>query len=38
MAAGAGVPFDDLLLANLRGDLGSGDGTGCTDLAWVGAC
>ncbi|MFJ1761969.1 C45 family autoproteolytic acyltransferase/hydrolase [Amycolatopsis sp. NPDC088138] len=37
MAAGAGVPFDDLLLANLRGDLGRGDGTGCTDLAWVGA-
>lgn len=36
MAAGAGVPFDDLLLANLRGDLGTGDGTGCTDLAWVG--
>jgi hypothetical protein len=37
MAAGAGVPFDDLLLANLRGDLGTGDGTGCTDLAWVGS-
>ncbi|WIV58608.1 C45 family autoproteolytic acyltransferase/hydolase [Amycolatopsis nalaikhensis] len=33
LAAGAGVPFDDLLLANLRGDLGTGDGTGCTDLA-----
>ncbi len=36
LAAGAGVPFDDLLLANLRGDLGAGDGTGCTDLAWAG--
>ncbi|WP_328613687.1 C45 family peptidase [Amycolatopsis sp. NBC_00355] len=37
LALGAGVPFDDLLLANLRGDLGTGDGTGCTDFAWVGA-
>lgn len=37
LAAGAGVPFDDLLLANLRGDLGAGDGTGCTDLAWAGS-
>ncbi|SFW44528.1 C45 family autoproteolytic acyltransferase/hydolase [Amycolatopsis australiensis] len=36
LAEGAGVPFDDLLLANLRGDLGAGDGTGCTDLAWAG--
>lgn len=35
MAEGAGVPFDDLLLANLRGDLGAADGTGCTDLAWA---
>ncbi|MFJ9783707.1 C45 family autoproteolytic acyltransferase/hydrolase [Amycolatopsis sp. NPDC101161] len=35
LAAGAGVPFDDLLLANLRGDLGAGDGTGCTDLAFA---
>jgi hypothetical protein len=35
LAAGAAVPFDDLLLLNLRGDLG--DGTGCTDLAYVGA-
>ena len=35
LAAGAGVPFDDLLLANLRGDLGAADGTGCTDLAWA---
>ncbi|MER7197851.1 hypothetical protein CG723_27950 [Streptomyces sp. CB01635] len=32
LAEGSGVPFDDLLLANLRGDLGVGDGTGCTDL------
>ncbi|NBH10132.1 C45 family peptidase [Amycolatopsis sp. SID8362] len=37
LAEGAGVPFDDLLLANLRGDLGAGDGTGCTDLAWAGS-
>jgi hypothetical protein len=37
LADGAGVPFDDLLLINLRGDLGTGDGTGCTDLAWAGA-
>jgi hypothetical protein len=36
LARGAGVPFDDLLLINLRGDLGVGDGTGCTDLAWGG--
>src|SRR5436305_6938751 len=36
LARGAGVPFDDLLLINLRGDLGTGDGTGCTDLAWGG--
>ncbi len=36
LAKGAAVPFDDLLLINLRGDLGSGDGTGCTDLAWGG--
>lgn len=36
LAKGAGVPFDDLLLVNLRGDLGIGDGTGCTDLAWGG--
>ena len=33
LAAGAGVDFDTLLLANLRGDLG-GDGTGCSDLGW----
>jgi hypothetical protein len=34
LAAGAGAEFDDLLLLNLRGDLGTGDGTGCTDLAF----
>ncbi|MER7398260.1 C45 family peptidase [Streptomyces sp. NPDC000151] len=34
LAAGAGADFDDLLLANLRGDLGATDGTGCTDLGW----
>lgn len=33
LAAGAGVDFDTILLANLRGDLG-GDGTGCSDLGW----
>ncbi|QFQ95488.1 hypothetical protein F9278_04010 [Streptomyces phaeolivaceus] len=36
LAEGAGVPFDDLLLANLRGDLGTDDGTGCSDLIWRG--
>ncbi|MFF4806132.1 C45 family autoproteolytic acyltransferase/hydrolase [Streptomyces sp. NPDC001351] len=34
LAAGAGADFHDLLLANLRGDLGVEDGTGCTDLGW----
>ncbi|MEU6083632.1 C45 family peptidase [Streptomyces sp. NPDC047108] len=34
LAEGAGADVDDLLLANLRGDLGTDDGTGCTDLAW----
>lgn len=34
LADGAGVEFDDLLLLNLRGDLGTDDGTGCTDLAY----
>lgn len=34
LADGAGLPFEDMLLANLRGDIGTGDGTGCTDLAW----
>ena len=34
-AAGAGVPFDDLVLLNLRGDLGLVDGgIGCSDLGW----
>ena len=34
-ADGAGVPFDDLALLNLRGDLGLVDGgIGCSDLAW----
>jgi hypothetical protein len=34
-AAGAAVPFDDLALLNLRGDLGwAGGGMGCSDLAW----
>jgi hypothetical protein len=34
LADGAGVDADDLVLANLRGDLGVDDGTGCSDLAW----
>ncbi|WP_431771664.1 C45 family autoproteolytic acyltransferase/hydolase [Streptomyces cucumeris] len=34
LAVGAGVDTETLLLANLRGDLGGDDGTGCTDLAW----
>lgn len=38
LAAGASVSFDDLLLMNLRGDLGVEDGTGCTDLAWRSTC
>lgn len=34
-AAGAAVPFGDLALLNLRGDLGwTGGGMGCSDLAW----
>ncbi|MFG2530919.1 C45 family autoproteolytic acyltransferase/hydolase [Streptomyces sp. NPDC048516] len=32
LARGAGLP--SLMPANLRGDLGAGDGTGCTDLGW----
>lgn len=34
LAAGAGVGFDTMLLANVRGDLGGDDGTGCSDLGW----
>jgi hypothetical protein len=35
LAEGAGVPLDDLVLLNLRGDLGTvGGGIGCSDLAW----
>jgi Acyl-coenzyme A:6-aminopenicillanic acid acyl-transferase len=34
-AAGAAVPFEDLTLLNLRGDLGWTEGAmGCSDLAW----
>ena len=34
-AAGATLPFEDLALLNLRGDLGWTDGRmGCSDLAW----
>jgi len=34
-AAGAAVPFEDLVLLNLRGDLGWTEGAmGCSDLAW----
>ena len=34
-ADGAAVPFEDLALLNLRGDLGWTDGRmGCSDLAW----
>ncbi|SMY00813.1 Acyl-coenzyme A:6-aminopenicillanic acid acyl-transferase [Brevibacterium linens] len=36
LARGADLDFEDLLLANLRGDIGTGDGTGCSDLAWCG--
>ena len=37
LARGSGASFDELLLLNLRGDLGSGDGTGCTDLGHLSA-
>ncbi len=34
-AEGAAAPFDDLVLLNFRGDLGTIDGgIGCSDLAW----
>lgn len=33
LAEGAGVDPDLVLMANLRGDLGT-DGTGCSDLGW----
>lgn len=36
LAQGAGVDPDLVLMANLRGDLGTEDGTGCSDLAWRG--
>ncbi|MDQ4501379.1 C45 family peptidase [Sinomonas sp. ASV322] len=36
LARGAEIDADSLLLANLRGDLGSSDGTGCSDLVWRG--
>ncbi|MGH3098402.1 MAG: C45 family autoproteolytic acyltransferase/hydrolase [Streptosporangiales bacterium] len=34
LAAGAGADPGLAVLANLRGDLGSEDGTGCSDLGW----
>jgi acyl-CoA:6-aminopenicillanic acid acyl transferase len=35
LARGAAVPFDDLALLNVRGDLGEVvGGIGCSDLAW----
>ncbi|MGH3095180.1 MAG: C45 family autoproteolytic acyltransferase/hydrolase [Streptosporangiales bacterium] len=34
LAAGAGADPELAVLANLRGDLGSEDGTGCSDLGW----
>ncbi len=36
IAAGAGRGTDELWLANLRGDVGAADGTGCSDLGWCG--
>ncbi|MER5390440.1 C45 family peptidase [Saccharopolyspora sp. NPDC002686] len=36
LAEGAGVDPEELLLANLRGDLGGDDGVGCSDLAFRG--
>lgn len=34
MSQGARIDLADVFLANVRGDVGSYDGTGCTDLAW----
>ncbi|NEB77618.1 hypothetical protein G3I40_20725 [Streptomyces sp. SID14478] len=34
MAGGAGVPEEELVLLNLRGDLGAQDDGGCSTLAW----
>lgn len=34
LATGAGRDVDEVWLANLRGDLGGVDGTGCSDLGW----
>jgi hypothetical protein len=34
LAEGARVDFSDILLLNLRGDLGTPGGAGCSDLAW----
>ncbi|MFE0132513.1 hypothetical protein ACFWY6_13210 [Streptomyces sp. NPDC059037] len=34
LADGSGVDFEELLVMNLRGDLGVEDGTGCSDLGW----
>jgi acyl-CoA:6-aminopenicillanic acid acyl transferase len=34
LADGAQLNLETLLLANLRADLGGGDGTGCSDLGW----
>lgn len=34
MAEGAQISLDNLVLLNLRGDLGTDDRTGCTDLAF----
>lgn len=34
LAEGADADIDDLLIANLRGDLGTPDSAGCSDLAW----
>lgn len=34
LAAGAGLGLDTMFLANVRGDLGGDDGTGCSDLGW----
>lgn len=35
LSAGAGVPFEDLLMLNLRGDVGIDDRAGCSDMAWT---
>ncbi|OZG59563.1 Acyl-coenzyme A:6-aminopenicillanic acid acyl-transferase [Bifidobacterium lemurum] len=36
MARGAGMELEEIFLANIRGDIGFRDGTGCTDILYCG--